>query len=46
MRGIERREHLVIFPFLLRALYEINSVLPGPVRWLAAVTGARRPKRG
>ncbi len=43
LRGVERRRHLVIFPFLLRALYHIHGVAPGPVRWLAAATGARRP---
>lgn len=42
LRGIERGRRLVIFPAALRALYYFNAVVPGPVRWLTYLTGARR----
>jgi short-subunit dehydrogenase len=43
LRGVARNERLIIFPRLLKLLYIVHRVLPGPVRWLAVVTGARRP---
>ncbi|MFN8505916.1 SDR family NAD(P)-dependent oxidoreductase [Kouleothrix sp.] len=44
LRGIERDARLIIFPTPLKLLYLFDRALPGPVRWLAARTGARRDR--
>lgn len=43
VRGVEYDARMVVFPALLRWMYYANAIVPGPVRWLTAVSGARRP---
>jgi short-subunit dehydrogenase len=44
VRGIERGERMILMPRLLKLLYLAHAVAPGPVRWLAVATGARRQR--
>jgi short-subunit dehydrogenase len=44
LRGIERDQRQIIFPGGLRMLHRLHAIAPGLVRWLTAVTGARRPR--
>jgi short-subunit dehydrogenase len=43
LQGIERDRRQIVLPFRYQLLYLIHCIWPGLVRWLAVVTGARRP---
>jgi short-subunit dehydrogenase len=44
VRAVARRKRTVIAPPLLRATLALHRILPGPVEWLIAASGARRSR--
>ncbi len=46
VRTVERDRRQVVAPPLLRATLAFHRILPRPVEWLVASSGARRPPRG
>ena len=44
VRGIERRQKLVVVPFMMKLTYWQHAVFPGVVQWLMTRTGYTRPR--
>ena len=44
VRGIERKQKLVVVPFMMKLTYWQHAVFPGVVQWLMTHTGYRRPR--
>ncbi|HMO58848.1 MAG TPA: SDR family NAD(P)-dependent oxidoreductase [Roseiflexaceae bacterium] len=42
LRGIQRGDELILAPPMLHALYLLNALAPGLIRWLTRTTGWRR----